>query len=323
MPSRALDLACALVMAFPALAAAQSPSSKLPRIGLLAWSDCATEEPWLLPGLEKFDYRPGESVTMECRSANQSYDGLSKAAAELAALAPDVIVSMSQPAGMAAHDATDTIPIVSIISGDPVAVGMAESIAKPGGNLTGLSYYATDLTAKRMELLKEAVPDLEILGVLANLAVSYLPFEDDAEQAADRLGLDTRIHHASEPGDLGDTFLAMKADGAQAIFVLPDMMLASEAQQIAALALEHHLPTMAWGDWYTEVGILMAYSARYSELVDRLAYYVDRILLGADPGDLPIEQPTTFELSINLRTAAALSLELPLSLVLRADHVIE
>jgi putative ABC transport system substrate-binding protein len=317
----ALKLACALTIAWPPLAAADSPTTQIPRIGLLAWSRC--EEPLFLRGLEELGYRPGETVTIECRSADQSYAGLATAATQLVRLGVDVIVSMSQPAGQAAHDATDAIPIVSIISGDPVAVGLAKSLAEPGGNLTGLSYYANELTLKRLELLKEALPELATVDVLANPVVSYLPFEDDAKREAGRLGVAVRIHHVSEPADLDDAFARMKAEGAQAVFVLPDMMLSSEAPRIASLALEHGLPTMAWGDWYTKAGCLMAYSAQYGELIHRLAFYVDRILKGARPGDLPIEQPTTFELSLNLKTAKALGIEPPPALLLRADEVIE
>jgi putative ABC transport system substrate-binding protein len=315
-----LNIAWALAALLPAIAAAQS---QMPRIGVLAFWSCEGETAALLPGLLELGYEPGETVAIECRSAAGSYDVLPTAAAELAGLEVDVIVGNSQPVGMAAHDATDTIPIVSIISGDPVAVGLAESIGKPGGNLTGLSYYATDLTAKRMELLKEAIPELATVDVLANPVVSYLPFEDDAKRAGEGLGLAMRIHHVSTPADLDGAFLAMRAAGAQAVFILPDMMLASEAARIAALALEHRLPTMGWGDWYTEVGCLMAYSARYGELIHRLAFYVDRILKGAKPGDLPIEQPTTFALSINLKTAETLGLDVPPALLLRADEVIE
>jgi putative ABC transport system substrate-binding protein len=159
--------------------------------------------------------------------------------------------------------------------------------------------------------------------VLANPVVSYLPFEDDALRAGKRLGLAMRIHHVSEPADLEGAFSTMKAENAQAVFVLRDMMLADESPHIASLALQHGLPTMTWANWYTEEGCLMAYSAQYGDLVHRLAYYVDRILKGAKPGDLPIEQPTEFELSINLQTAAALGIELPPALLLRADEVIE
>ena len=131
------------------------------------------------------------------------------------------------------------------------------------------------------------------------------------------------IHEVSEPADLVGAFAAMAAEGADAVFVLPDMMLAAEAPQIATLALQHRLPTMAWGDWYTSVGCLMAYSARYGELIYRLAAYTDRILKGANPADVPIEQPVRFELSINLKTADALGLEIPHALLARADEIIE
>ena len=325
---RCLFLACALVVILPALAAGQSTSTSMPRVGLLVWGPC--EEAWLadisgpfLRGLGELGYKPGETVTIECRSAGRRYEGLATAAADLARLPVDVIVTVSEPAGRAVHDATTTIPIVTIISGDPVGGGMVHSLAKPGGNLTGVTYYATELTAKRLELLKELIPEITTVDVLANPDVSYLPFEEDAKQAAGRLGITARVHQVSEPADLKNAFSRMKAEGAQAVFVLPDLMLSSEAPRIAALALEHGLPTMTWGGWYTRAGCLMAYAADYSAMDHRLAFYVDRILKGAKPGDLPIEQPTTFALSINLKTAEALGVEVPQSILLLADEVIE
>jgi putative tryptophan/tyrosine transport system substrate-binding protein len=326
-----LYLTCALAMALPGLAAAQSPSARMPRVGLLAWSPCDTpsfargdgEFGSFMHGLGEFGYSPGETVTIECRSAGGRYDSLEAAAAELVRLGVDVIVTNSQPAGHAAHDTTNTVPIVSIVSGDPVAAGLARSLAKPGGNLTGVSYYATELTAKRLELLREAIPGAATVDVLANPDVSYLPFEEDTKRAGGRLGIALRIRHVSEPADLEGAFSKMKAENAQAVFVLPDVMFAWEASRIAALALEHHLPMMAWGGWFTQAGGLMAYSAQYDQMNRRLAFYVDRILKGAKPGDLPIEQPTAFELSINLKTAKALGLELPQDLLLRAVELIE
>jgi putative ABC transport system substrate-binding protein len=310
-------------LALAVLLAAPSASAKTPTIGVLAWSGCGNETSWFLPGFLDLGYRAGETVMIECRSAGGRYAGFPSAAAQLVAAGVDVIVGMSQPAGMAARAATDSIPIVSILSGDPVAVGMAQSLAHPGGNLTGVSYYATDLTGKRLELLKEMVPNLSTVDVLANPVVSYLPFEEDAKREAGRVGMAVRIRHASEPADLDKAFAEMTADGAQAVFVLPDMVFAAEAAHIADLALKHGLPSMAWGQWYSALGCLMAYSARYDVMNRRLAYYVDRILKGANPADLPIEQPTTFVLSINLRTAKALGLEVPQALLLRADEVIE
>ena len=211
-------------------------------------------------------YRPGETVAIECRTAGRHDEGLAPAAAELVQLGVDVIVTMSQPAGRAAHQVTKTIPIVTAFSGDPVAGGLARSLAKPGGNVTGVSYYATELIAKRLELLKETLPGIVTVDVLANPIVSYLPFEEDTRRAAGQLGVEVRIHPVSEPADLAKAFSAMKADRAEAVFVLPDLMLAHEAPRIATLALEHRLPTMAWGGWFTEAGCLMAYSAPYQQI---------------------------------------------------------
>jgi putative ABC transport system substrate-binding protein len=234
-----------------------------------------------------------------------------------------VIVTSSQPAAHAAQAATDAIPIVTIISGDPVAAGLASSLAKPGGNLTGVTYYATELAAKRLQLLMEAIPGLATVGVLANPVVSYLPFETDTKQAARHLGVALSLQQVSEPGELDVAFSRMKADGAQAALVLPDLMLADQSSRIAALAIEHHLPIMAWGSWYVADGCLMAYSADYGVMQHRLAYYVDRILKGTKPGELPIEQPTKFDLSVNLKTAKALGIVLPQTVLLMADEVIE
>lgn len=327
-PQRCLYLACALIVMLPALAAGQSPSTTMPRIGVLTWLPC--EEEWLMNasglfmrGLGEFGYKPGETVTIDCRSAGGRYDGLATAAADLARIPADVIVTDSEMAGRAAHEATATIPIATIISGDPVAGGLARSLAKPGGNLTGISYYATELTAKRLEFLKELIPEVTTVGVLANPDVSYLPFEKDTIRAAGRLGIKTRVHHVNAPAELESAFSRMKADSVQAVFVLPDLMLGYEATSIATLALEHRLPTMTWGGWYTRAGCLMAYSSDYSAMNHRLAFYVDRILKGAKPGDLPIEQPTTYKLWVNLKTAEALGVEVPQSILLLADEVIE
>jgi putative ABC transport system substrate-binding protein len=312
----------------PTLAKAQDRSV---RIGLLTWSDCKVDSylqergefgPFVR-GLRELRYNVPKSLTFECRGGNHSFDGLSKAAIELAQLPVDVIVTMSQPAGRAAHDATHTIPIVSIVSGDPVAAGFAHSIAKPGLNVTGVSYYATELTAKRLELLKELMPSLATVDVLTNPAVSYLPFEADTKQAGNLLGIVPRIRYVQVPADLKVAFSQMSRENARAVFVLPDLMLLDQSSVIAALAIEHHLPTMTWAPWFTQDGCLMAYSADYAQMDHRLAFYVDRILNGTKPGDLPIEQPRRFALSINLKTAKALGVSIPEPLLLRADEVIE
>ena len=318
-------LAFALFLAFPVLAQAQALNTQTPLIGILQWWPCdpVDENSSFRKGLRELGYIPGQNVEIECRSADRQEGKLPVAAAEVAALEVDVIVSFSEPVARAAYKATDKIPIVSIFSGDPVASGMAGSLSHPGGNVTGVSYYATELTGKRLDLLHEAIPELTTVDVLANPAVSYLPFEEDTKQAADKLGLALRIHNIRKPSDLDSAFSTMRANHAQAVFVLPDLMLADEAERIATLALEYKLPTMTWGFWYANLCCILSYSTWYADHEYRLAFYVDKILKGTEPGDLPIEQPTKYILSINLKTAAALGLDLPQTLLLSADNFIE
>ncbi|MEK1888440.1 MAG: ABC transporter substrate-binding protein [Phyllobacterium sp.] len=324
-----LHLAIAFAMSFPTIASAQQAAAHTARIGLLAWFPCdmpyageSSEFGPFMRGLRELGHTLSE-ISFECRSASKHDSGLTAAAAELVQLKVGIIVTSSQPAAHAAQKATQVIPIVTIISGDPVAAGLASSLAKPGGNLTGVTYYANELAAKRLELLKEAVPTLATVGVLANPVVSYLPFEEDTKRAARQLGVALNIQQVSAPEELEAAFARMEAARVQAVFVLPDLMLASLSSQIAALAIKHRLPSMAWGPWFTQDGCLMAYSARYSEMQHRLAFYVDKIMNGTKPGDLPIEQPAKFELSINLKTANALGIDLPQTVLVMADEVIE
>jgi putative ABC transport system substrate-binding protein len=310
----------AIALGSPGPIIAQS-SANLPKIGLLAWDAC--EMPDLIVGLKELGQVPGQSITVECRSAGGWYEGLATAVAELMRIPVDVIVSDSQPAGHVTHEVTKTVPIVTILSGDPVESGLVRSLATPGGNLTGLTYYATELTSKRLELLKEMVPGISTIGVLANPDVAYLPFEADPQRAARLLGVTLVIRQVRDADELDEALHQMKAEGAQAVFVLPDLMFAHEAKRIADLALAERLPLMAWGGWFTQAGGLMAYSADYAPLVRRLAVYVDKILKGARPGTLPIEQPAHFKLSLNLHTARALGLTASPSLIANADEVIE
>ena len=210
-----------------------------------------------------------------------------------------------------------------IASGDPVASGLVKSLDHPGGNVTGLTYYATELTAKRLELLRDVVPNLTKVGVLANPVVSYLPFEKDTLRSAAALGLRVVIHHVSEPADIDRAIEQMQKEEVGALFVLPDLMLASEAERIGRVALLHRLPTMAWGQWFTKAGCLMAYSAEYPNLTRSLAGFVDKILKGANPGDLPINQPYLFRLSINSASAQALGITLSPSFAALVDDEIK
>jgi putative tryptophan/tyrosine transport system substrate-binding protein len=302
--------------------ASGQPASKVPHIGWLDfWPNCDTSS--LESGLRDLGYVLGTSVIIDCRSAGGRHERLPTAAAELVKLNVDVIVAASQPQARAAHEATQTIPIVMIASGDPVAAGLVKSLGHPGGNVTGLTYYATELTAKRLELLREAVPSVSRIGVLANPIVGYLPFENDTLRAAATLGLTVVIHHVSEPPDIDAAIEDMANEGVGAVFVLPDMMLAAEPERIARVALSHRLPTMAWGSWFTKAGGLMAYSAEYPDMTRSLAGFVDKILKGAKPGDLPIDQPYLFRLSVNPNTARALGISLSPSFVARVDDEIE
>jgi putative ABC transport system substrate-binding protein len=311
-----------LLTLFVCGSASAQPASKVPHIGWLDfWPGCDASS--LESGLKDLGYIPGTSVVIDCRSADGRYEGLPAAAAELVKLNVDVIVAASQPQARAAHEATQTIPIVMIASGDPVAAGLVESLGHPGGNVTGLTYYATELTAKRLELLREAVPNLTKVGVLANPVVSYLPFENDTLRSAAALGLGVVIHHVSEPADIDSAIEQMQSEGAGAVFVLPDMMLSSQAERVGRVALLHRLPTMAWGQWFTKAGGLMAYSAEYPNMTRSLAGFVDKILKGAKPGDLPIDQPYLFRLSINPATARALGVTLSPSFLARVDDEIE
>jgi len=298
------------------------PASKVPHIGWLDfWPEC--DSSMLESGLRDLGYIPGINVVIECRNADRQYERLPVAAAELVRLNVDVIVAASQPTAQAAHDATQKIPIVMIASGDPVGSGFVKSLAHPGGNVTGLSYYATELTAKRLELLRDAVPGVSKIGVLANPAVNYLPFEKDTLRAGAALGLSVVIHHVSEPANIDTAIEAMANEGVGAVFVLPDLMMAGEAERIGRVALAHRLPTMAWGLWFTKAGGLMAYSAEYPNMTRSLASFVDKILKGSRPGDLPIDQPYLFRLSINQSTARALGITLSTSVAALVDDEIE
>jgi len=297
------------------------PAPKIPKIGILRWGGCNISV--FENALRDLHYVRGENIVLECRSAGGRYPGLDTAARELVELKVDVIAALSEPAAHAAKSATATIPIVMIASGDPVASGLVKSLARPGGNATGLSYYATELTAKRLEILKELEPGVHRIAVLSNPKLAYLPFVRDTARAAEALGHEIQTLEASEPGGIDAAFEAINGAHIDALFVLPDLMNGSEAGRIAKLALDRRLPTFAWADWFVAAGCLAAYAADYDALERRAAAYIDKILRGASPSDLAVEQPTKFQLVINLKTAKALGLTIPPSILARADEVIE
>ena len=248
-----MALLLTLLLGVPALG---QSTSRVPHIGWLDfWPECDSSS--LESGLRELGYIPGINVVIDCRNAGRQYERLPIAAAELVKLNVDVIVAASQPTAQAAHDATQKIPIVMIASGDPVGAGLVNSLSHPGGNITGLTYYATELTLKRLELLHEAVPSVTKIGVLANPAVSYLPFEKDTVRAGAALGLSVVIHRVSDPDGIDTAIEEMTNEGVGALFVLPDLMFASEAERIGRVALAHRLPTMAWGPWFAKAGGLL------------------------------------------------------------------
>jgi putative ABC transport system substrate-binding protein len=299
--------------------------AKIPRIGLLQWEGCPGPKSVFGLALRDLGYTWGEKIEIVCRSAEGSYRGLSNAADGLASTKVDVIVGLSHIAAYAAHRATQSIPIVMIASGDPVRTNLVASLARPGGNVTGLTYYTTELGEKRLQLLKELIPGIRRVAVLGNTESDHVfgMYWDDAARAARTLGLETITGDVRDPGHLEETFEKFAKKGAQGLLVLTDPMLRSQARQIAELAAKHRLPAMYGGTWFVEAGGLASYSADFDAMIRRVAYYVDRIVKGAPPATLPIEQPTKFDLIFNLKTARALGLTVPEALLVRADRLIE
>jgi putative ABC transport system substrate-binding protein len=244
-------------------------------------------------------------------------------AAELVALKIDVMVVGSTPAAIATKKATDAIPIVIVTTGDPVASGLVGSLARPGGNITGLTALGQELGGKRLEVLKEASPKISRVAILSN------PLNPDSrlslhgvDVAARVLGLQLRIQEVSDPNELEKAFKAIANGGAEALMVLADPMFISERQRIAALSVKSRLPTMYGHTEYMDAGGLMFYGASLADMWRRAAIFVDKILKGAKPADLPVEQPTKFELIINLKAAKQINLTIPPHVLARANRVI-
>jgi putative ABC transport system substrate-binding protein len=244
--------------------------------------------------------------------------------AELVQRKVDVIVVSTAEAALAAKQGTSTIPIVAVDPADAVAIGLVASLARPGGNVTGLSYLGTELIAKQMGLLKEAVPNLSRVAALSNPAnPTHAPRLRAAEIAAQGLRVNLELIEARTPSELNKAFAAMMRARAGGVLVLTDPMFNAEARRLAQLASASGLPAIYGFRTWVDAGGLMSYGPNFPDLFHRAAAYVDRILKGAKPGDLPIEQPTKFDLVINLKTAKALGLTIPQSLLLRADEIIQ
>jgi putative ABC transport system substrate-binding protein len=275
-------------------------------------------------GLRELGYVEGQNIKIESRWAEGNYDRLPGLAADLVRLKVDVIVTYGTPASQAAKRATGTIPIVMAAIIDPVASGLVTSIARPGGNLTGQSMMSPDLVAKQLEILKEAVPKVSRVAVLWNPAnAGNAPQVRHAQDAAGALGVRLQSLGAKGPSEIDSAFTAMTSEQAGAVIVLVDAMLQENRTRITDLAARNRLPAVYGLSEYAEAGGLLAYGPNRLGMFRHAVTYVDKILKGAKPGDLPIEQPQTFELIVNLKTAKALGVTIPPSLLQRADQVIE
>jgi putative ABC transport system substrate-binding protein len=315
-------LAFSLVVA-PLVADAQQ-AAKIPRIGYLSpRPGLSFYDEAFRKGLRDLDYLEGQNIALEYRWANWAPDRLTAFAIELVRLKVDVIVSTggSAPA-VAAKNATQVIPIV-FITGDPVGLGLVPSLSRQGGNLTGINIFTNELNAKRLDLLKEALPGASRVGVLANPGPpTYRVARRNLEDAARSLGVRLHLREVRGPNELDNAFSAMAKEHVDALLVVNDPMLDAQRGRIVDLAAKARLPGIYEWREFAEAGGLMSYGANLGELYRRAATYVDKILKGAKPADLPIEQPTKFELVVNLKTAKALGLTIPQSVLVRADEVI-
>jgi ABC-type uncharacterized transport system substrate-binding protein len=324
---RRIGLAVVLTvsLALAPLAGEAQQLSKVPRIGVLgAQSLGSATDNAFRDGLRQFGYVEGKNIAIEWRETRATSERFPELAADLVRLKVEVIVATNNPTVAAAQKATTTIPIVMVLATDPVRLGFVTSLARPSGNITGLSMQTPELAGKRLELLKEAVPNL------ARVAVLWDPTEagrrelvKDTEVAAPRLGLQLRALEVRNGREIGSAFTAMSRERVGAVLVYGSSMLAAHRATIAELAAKRRLPTMSTAREWMDAGFLISYGTSLNAMYRRAPYFVDRILKGATPADLPVEQPTKFELVINAKTAKALGLTIPPSVLGRADHVIE
>ena len=311
------------------LAARAQRTGKMYRIGMLLPNTSAivARNPRIqafLQGLRELDWIDGRSVTLEWRYGEGQPARLAALAAELANSNVDVIVTAAATAAMAAKEATTTIPIVILDPGDPVGTGLVRSLARPGGNITGVTSIAPDLAAKRLALLKETAPAVRSVAVLFNAAVPPAEIAmAELKIAAQTLNLRIQSVAAQGSAGLAEALAAIETAKIEGLLVFPDPLTFSNQEAITKFALANKIPALYGAKEFVGIGGLMSYGPSYPAMFRRGAYYVDRILKGANPADLPVEQPTKFELIINLKTARALGIEVPATLLARADEVIE
>ena len=313
------------IVALPVATAAQQSAAKTARIGYLAFpSGPSYADEAFRQGLRELGHVEGQNIAIEYRWADFKPDRVSALAAELVRLKVDVIVSTGGPIpATAAKRATKTIPIVFAV-GDPVGAGLVTRLDRPGGNLTGISLFTGELQVKRLELLKEAVPGISLVAVLANpLSLRTAGRLKELEGAARTLRVKLHVLEAREHQEIDAAFAMMARERAEALLVMTDPMFDAQRERIVDLAAKNRLPGIFWRSEFVEAGGLLGYGENFAGTFRRLATYVDKILKGTKPGDLPIEQPTKFALAVNLKTAKALGLTIPPSILLQADQVIE
>jgi putative ABC transport system substrate-binding protein len=312
--------------AWPLVARAQQPG-KTPRIGVLfpgTPATYSTRARAFMEGLRDHGYVEGRTIEIEWRWWQDKAERLPELAAELVGLNLNVVVTAGTPAAKALKGATRTIPIVMAVIGDPVAAGIVDGLAHPGGNATGLTILATDLSGKRLQLLKEVIPGISSVAVMLNDANPQALIELNETQIAAR-NLDLRLQSIpiSAATSLDNAFEKMISERVQAFILLTDSLLYGHRARLVGLAAANRLPAMYFFREFVQDGGLMSYAPSEAALFRRAASYVDKILKGTNPRDLPIEQPTKFELVINLKTANALGLDIPATVLARADEVIE
>jgi ABC-type uncharacterized transport system substrate-binding protein len=308
------------------LGARAQQSAKLPLIGFLGQSAPSSENQRLtafVQRLRELGWTEGRNIVIEVRWAQARPERATEFAAEFVRLKADVIVTSGTPQVLAIKQVTSVVPIVFAVAGDPVGTGLVSSLARPGGNITGLSVLATDLAGKRIELLREVVPNLRRLGIIGNAGNPLILQEmSEYRAAASMLGLEVAVFEIRQAEDIAPTFELLKGR-AEALYVCQDLLTLANRVRINTLALGARLPVMLASREQVEAGGLMSYGPDFLDLFRRSADYVDKILRGAKPADLPVEQPTKFDFVLNLTTAKALGVMMPPSLLARADEVIE
>jgi putative tryptophan/tyrosine transport system substrate-binding protein len=317
---------CAVLLALSVPAEAQQQLKKLHRIGILLVGSSSFYSAWIdvfRQGLKELGYIEGKNIAIEYRYAEGKADRLPALAAELVGLKVEVVFTSSTPSVLAVKKVTSTIPIVFVSISDPVASGLVTSLARPGGNITGLSIVAVELSGKRLELLKEAVPSVTRVAFMWNSAnPAQAPQWGEAQAAAQALGLQLQSLEVRSANDFDSAFEAALRERAQALVTTPAALLGAHLKRIVEFAAKNRLPTMYGNPQFVDAGGLMSYAPDYTVQYRRAAIYVDKILKGSKPADLPVEQPTKFEFVINLKAAKQIGLTIPPNLLARADRVI-